>query len=270
MNPRIAASQVVTAVAGPDIVKPRDAYAAVRSLAFIYANGVAYGLHHNITRTAIMDAVSVLTTFHKAHGDLTIEVIEGDFQLDGHVTGPAIASMQELAKRLMSIGAQSLTFGQGVAYEELAQLAACLFAGEAVMKEAGGFAGLVQAANMPHIHSTVYTYRRVSADETVVHKDVAAAAASLKPEVQSSIREYLEQEGGANPLKEVTLDNEEVVGFLAGMTAAADEDEHGDAREFVRKATLRLRRLCEGLLSNASNRTQKGRRSLRRMIEAVE
>jgi hypothetical protein len=248
-----------------------DAAAVVRGLSFVLVNGVAYGARHKIVRQTIQDAFAIIAAFQACHGELTLTLVDGSILVNGQALDRPVANAGNLAKRLSEIGAHVLTFTPAMAAAELEQLADLLFLTDDRLRAAGGFQGLLRAAGLAHISSDTYTYQRVGLNEAVVAVSDKEQA-GLDAELAAAVRALLgaPDAGGANRLSAVTLENEDVLLDLAELAQPEETSALPDAQTRVRQTLRRLRRLCDGLLENSANRTQKGRRSLKRMVQAVE
>lgn len=250
-----------------------DATVVVRAMAFVLANGVAYGARHNITRQAVGNAFAALDSFLGRHGALVLDATDDVIMVAGQAAGESLPVVAALARRLVRMGAASLVLRPGMTAEEFTRFAEWLLLPEAQVREAGGLAGLLRDAGLVHVSSVTASYVRVTDDQAVVSRDVAKAAGGLTPAARTRLRRQLEApEGGAatEGLAELRLDDESVIGELARLVFSPEEAAGWSRDEIVDCAVRRLRRLRDGLLALPAGRTAKGRRAVRRLIETVE
>ena len=251
-----------------------DAYAVVRWLAFVLANGRVYGLEHKVTRQSIADAAQALKLFHLSHGDFEVAVVEDDFQAEGVSTGPATAGTISLARCLARLNAQGICFQQGLTMEEFQSFVKLLFLNEEQVRQSNGLAGLLSAAGLTRVRTVGFSYRRVTDHETVVDKD-AAPDTGLSAASAAVISRFLEAGAAAapsdaEPLRQVDLDDDRVVAELARIATPPPKADMLGPEELSRQTIERLQRMSDEILDAPGNRTQKGRRAIRKMIKSVE
>ena len=256
-----------------DAIRKQDAYTIVRWLAFLLANGRVYGLEHKITRQSLADATQALTLFHQRHGDFDLAVADNDFQVEGVSVGPPIASTVSLAKCLYGLNAQALCFKAGVTVADLHAFLRLLL-GEKQTRQAAGLADLLSASGVTSIRMVGYTYRRVTENEAVVEK-ADQAGSGFTASTAAAIRKLLEADttdgaGDPAPLRKADLGDDKIVEDLARIAAPPDSADLLGPEALTQQTIERLQRMSDELLDEPANRTQKGRRTIRRIIKSVE
>ena len=256
-----------------DAIRKQDAYMIVRWLAFLLANGRVYGLEHKITRQSLADATQALTLFHQRHGDFDLAVADNDFQVEGVSVGPPIASTVSLAKCLYGLNAQALCFKAGVTVADLHAFLRLLL-GEKQTRQAAGLADLLSASGVTSIRMVGYTYRRVTENEAVVEK-ADQAGSGFTASTAAAIRKLLEADtadgaGDPAPLRKADLGDDKIVEDLARIAAPPDSADLLGPEALTHQTIERLQRMSDELLDEPANRTQKGRRTIRRIIKSVE
>ncbi len=253
--------------------KNEDAFTVVRWLAFALANGRFYGLEHKVALQSVADAAQALKTFEARHGELNLAVVDNDFQMEGVTLGPPIASTIALAKCLANLGANTLSFQTGITDADVQTFVKMLFLKENQVKKANGFAGLLSASGLTRIHTAGYSYKRVMEDEAVVNKEVvtepgldATVAAAVCNMLNSD--EVGTQDGAV--LQKADLNNENVIAELSKLAAPPDSADRFGPAALTQQTIARLQRMSDGLLDSPANRTQKGRKAIKKMIKNVE
>ena len=253
--------------------KHKDAFIVIRWFAFVLANGRVYGPEHKITRQSVADATRALRAFQQRHGELAFTVADDDFLVEGVHAGAPIASTIALAKCLNGLRAQELTFQQGITAEEVQSFVNMLFLKEEQIRQANGLAGLLTASGLTGIRLASYTYQRVTEGEAVVSKNQVAAE-GLAPRAAAAARQLMADAAGGRPPAEAfesaNLDSEATIRELARLTAPPDDIDRQGAAALTRQTVDRLQRMTDSLLDVPANRTQKGRKALRKLIKRVE
>jgi hypothetical protein len=254
--------------------KNTDAFTVIRWFAFVLANGRVYGLDHKITQQSIGDAARAVQAYQQRHGALVFNIVDDTFQIEGVPLGTPIPSTTALARCLTTLQAQTLAFQADAGAGEVETFLKMLFVKENEVQSANGFANLLSASGLTHIRTEAYTYQRVADSETVVNKAMATQQ-GLSPEAVGEISRLL-NDAEAPPgtpsaaLRQIDLDNETVQQELARLTAPPDDVDSLGPAELTRQTMARLQRMSDELLDSPASRTQKGRRSIRRLIKAVE
>ncbi len=253
--------------------KRTDAFTIVRWFAFIFANGRVYGLDHKITRQSVTAATQALQAFLQRHGDLSFAVVDDDFQVEGVSLGTPVPSTIALAKGLARLNAQELSFQAGISAEEVQAFVNMLFIKDDQLKQANGFANLLTTSGLTCIHTSGYSYQRVTEHETVVDKS-SKPAAGLDASAALAIRKMLNnreaEPGDAIVLQQVDLGNDTVLEELSRLAAPPDDADLLGPAELTTQTIERLQRISDRLLETPANRTQKGRKAIRKLIKNVE
>jgi hypothetical protein len=253
--------------------KRADAFTLVRWFAFIFANGRVYGLDHKITRQSVADATAALQAFQQRHGDLSFAVVDDDFQIEGVSLGTPIPSTIALARGLARLNAQDLSFQAGISAEEVQSFANLLFMKDEQLTQANGFANLLTTSGLTSIHTSGYSYQRVTEHEAVVDKSITPAAgldASAALAIGNLLNNREAGPGDAVVLQQADLGNDAVLEELSRLAAPPDDADLLGPAELTTQTIERLQRISDSLLETPANRTQKGRKAIRKLIKNVE
>jgi len=253
----------------------RAAVDLVRGIGFILTNTTFYGPRHNVTVQSVCAAAALAESFHKRFGPLHLDLSGGQFLIAATPLGDRATNTEALRTRMLALDARELVLQPGVTADELARFATLLFTPEAAATVAGGFTGLMRQAAFEHIRSAAYVYQRVAGDEEVVKK--GEAAGGLARQMAGRIGKFLAGEAGEagadNPLGELSADEEELNGVLR-EAFVAQEGAGATPESRAEHAATWIRKVSDGLLANRANRTQKGRRAVKRLLgtlgEAVQ
>jgi signal transduction histidine kinase len=249
----------------------------LRAIGYTLSNAAVYGPAHNVTRRAIATAVAATRAFHGQYGNLQVDLNDEGFFVENAKLAERSANVEALRKRLTALGAHGLGFLPGFSEDEMERLAGALSARREGSAAGQTFADLIQAASLPHVSAATYTYRRVFDDQDVVAKQKdAAGPAGLSREMTDRIAQFLSDPEGAgeNPLQELNAEQEALGETLRDVLAPSGSAPAQAVDGCAAKAVEAIRRIGDGLSANRANRTQKGRRAVKRLLgllgEAVQ
>ena len=255
------------------VAQLKDAYAVVRGVALAFANARVYGLEHKVVLQSVTDAAHALESFHQRYGDLNLAVVGSEFQSEGMPLGPALNTIADLAKRLNEFKAQTLTLHVGITEAEVHAFVKMLFSKDDTLKKADGFARLLSASGLSRIQAMNYSYQRVTEDEAVVTKDAlpeAGLEATVAAEISSMLDADAPSTAARHTLEKADLGNNHVVSELAKLAAPPANVAREGAAALTQQTIERLQRMSDNLLDIPANRTQKGRKAIKKIIKTVE
>lgn len=243
----------------------------LRSFAFVLANGRTYGFQHKVTQEAMAHVAQALNTYQRVFGELVFSIHEGKLVLLGKTVARPPASLEDFIKQLSDLGVSSLSFGVGLTPAELVRWFQIIISG--MRPGHGGFGALLSSSGLSHISTDKYRYQQVSEDEIVAKKgQVESIGRQRNATPLKTARRLLDSTppGQALPPLGIRVEDEEIFGDLVQLAMPPQESDAHGAVSLADEAVDRMERLSGGLLAHPMNRTQNGRRTLRKLLKAVE
>ncbi|MBQ6925261.1 MAG: hypothetical protein IJQ73_11520 [Kiritimatiellae bacterium] len=252
--------------------KRLSATTVIRGFAFVLANARTYGISHNITRNAAGMVAQALAAYLREFGALTFEVKGDDFFVEGVAIDMHTPALEALARRLAELGAADLSFGTEVTREELDRWFTVLDSGAAGAP--GSFGQTLASSGFHAIQSGNVTLREVAEDEDVFKKAEVEAAAHARFASRIRNAERLLDslpDGQAMPAIPVDLSDPQAFEDLLRISQTpALSGGATPANRLADESANRLERLAQGLMAHPANRTQTGRRNLRKLLTKAE
>lgn len=242
----------------------------LRSFAFVFANGRTYGFQHKVTQEAMAHVAQALSTYQRVFGELAFSIHDGSLVLFGETVEHPSASLSGLIRQLSDLGVNSLSFGVGLTPAELVSWFQIVISG--MRPGAAGFGALLASTGLSHISADQYRYQQVSKDEVVAKKDVVGIGRQRNATPLKTARRLLDSTppGQALPPLGIRVEDEEIFGDLVKLAMPPPESDVHGAESLADEAVDRMERLSGGLLAHPMNRTQNGRKTLRKLLKAVE
>ena len=255
-----------------DARKRLSATTVIRGFAFVLANARTYGLSHNITRNAVGMVAQALAAYLRSFGALIFEVKGIDFFFEGAPLDMRTPALEAFAKRLTELGAADLTFGNGLSATELDRFFEILVSGSG--NGAASFGQALAAAGFKGIQSGGVTLREVADDEDVFKKaDIEAAVRNRNASRLRNAERLLDSTPAGLPMPALQIDLSDPQAFDDLVRISQLPAPVGGATSpntFADESANRLSRLAEGLMAYPTNRTQTGRRNLRKLLKKAE
>lgn len=251
--------------------KRKASLAILRGFAFVLANCRTYGFRHKVTQDAICSVAKALGTYQRAFGALTFSAGNGGIVLFGKPVERSSANLSDLARSLSDLGAGSLSFGVGLTAPELAKWFQLVVSGAKPGQK--GFGALLASSGLPHVSADSYSLQKVSDDEIVARRDEVGPIGRLRNATPlRTARRLLDaiSPGQALPPLGIRVEDEEIFDDLVRLAMPPAESDAKGAAALAEEAIDRVERLGAGLLANPANRTQAGRRALKKLLKAVE
>ena len=252
--------------------KKEAAITLIRGLAFVLANARTYGLNHKITREAADMVFKALTAFHRAYGPLAFELRDGAFAFDGEVSGVNTPALESLAAHLAELGAKDITFDKGVTDGEFSRLLEIICSNTPTSAKMP-LGKRLAAAGFSKIRSGHFVLRKVADDEIVLKKqDVEPAHFSNASRVKTAGR-FLDSAPAGLPMPAIKIELSDEATIRALAEIAVPQllpDGSVDPAKFADDSIFRIQRLADGLSAFPANRTQKGRRNLRKLLKQAQ
>ncbi len=262
----------------PDADKLRGSNDIMRALSLIFANCLAYGLAHAITTRSIQSCNSTLQGYHQRHGDLDIEIKDGNIAIAGVSPSTSLAPSAALTSRLRQLGSTRLLLRPGLSTSELTHLSELLFLSKDVIEQ-GNLAERIAAASLEHVASEAARERRHE------RQPMARARVSVRQDprgsepASSAIRRRLPRQElaaiaagrlDAGPLRCYNLDDPGSVEDLRTVLLEEAVKPRSSPDQMTHDVVCTLETVLNGLLANPDNRSGRSRLTLRHMIEDVE
>ena len=255
-----------------DARKRLSATTVIRGFAFVLANARTYGLSHNITRNAVGMVTQALAAYLRTYGALVFEVKGVDFYVEGAPLDMRTPALEAFAKRLSELGAADLTFGDNLSAAELDRFFAILVSGPS--DGSISFGQALASAGFKGIQSGGVTLREVADDEDVFKKaDIEAAAHNRNASRLRNAERLLDSTPAGLPMPALQIDLSDPQAFDDLLRISQPPAPVGGATSpntLADESANRLSRLAEGLMAYPANRTQTGRRNLRKLLKKAE
>ena len=252
--------------------KKEAAITLIRGFAFVLANARTYGLNHKIAREAADMVFRAVTAYHRAYGPFSFELHEGAFAFEGEALSVNTPALESLVGRFAELGVKDISFDPGVADGEFFRFLEIICSSAATP---GGlpFGKQLAASGFSKIRSGHFVLRKVAEDEVVVNRqNVATHTFSNASRVKTANR-LLDSAPRDMPMPaiKIELNDSATVNALAEVAVPQSLREGaGNADELVNESIFRLKRLTDGLAAFPSNRTQKGRHALRKLLKTAQ
>jgi hypothetical protein len=250
-----------------------------RAMGLIFNNTYLYGVNHGVTRKAVEDGFAALTYLLEQTGELIFTTTEDGLMVNGVQIEQKNPLMRTFVNHLVELEVKSFSLTKGMSHEKFEKLIGIMNTKPEVLKEAGGFAAVLDGHNIEGVRTSKITYVQVTEDELVVNKknlEEVAATAGGKGSLDD-ILAFLKGDAAADDKKiaselhDMGSQSSEIADVVLRSAKASKESEGPGSGQNIPELVIgNVKKIYDALMKDPAAKSQKGKKEIEKILQGLE